>query len=54
MLLQVILSDERSLAEVTLQLLRFRVDQHVRSQVRFLSERLLTDRAFVVFLTWQK
>lgn len=54
MLLEVILSDERSLAEVALQLLRFRVDQHVRGQVRLLSERLLADRAFVVFLTWQK
>lgn len=53
MLLQVVFSDERSIAEVTLELLRPGVDEHVRRHVGLLSERLLADCASVVLLTCQ-
>lgn len=53
MLLQVVFPDERSIAEVTLELLRPGVDEHVRCHVGLLGERLLADCASVVLLTCQ-
>lgn len=50
MLFKILFPDEGSITEVTLEFFCTRVDQHMRSNVRFLSERLLTYSAFVVLL----
>lgn len=50
MLLQVMLPDEGPIAEVTFELLRTSVNEHMRCHVRLLGKQLIADGTFVVFL----